>query len=302
MSTHGTTRSGVGRATTHQEVGFWIGRGAPGVMKASHSHADIEFNFVSRGAMEYFASGGFHKLGEGELAVFWAGMPHQLVRIEPETECVWVVIPLSWLMQWRLPEHFTQHLLNGAFIGQTPSHEYSCGADRALFEGWARDLEQHRAASFEVEMRRIVALEIEARLRRLALCDEGAADFFLVAKSASASSAAGGQVERIAAFLSRNYREELTAAEIGRAVGLHPNYAMQLFKSGCGLTLWDYLMRLRVSHAQRLLLTTDFTIEHIASQSGFASRSRFYAAFKAVCGQSPRAFRAPGATESQPPS
>lgn len=291
MSTHAGKKGGVAGATTHQEVGFFVSRGAPNVMGVSHSHADIEFNFVSRGAMEYFASGRFHLVSQGELAVFWAGMPHQLVRVEPQTECVWAAIPLSWLMQWRLPEHFAQRLLHGAFIGQTPAHEYSCDADRALFEGWARDLNMAHSSSSGLEMQRIVALEIEARLRRLALCDEGREDHFPIAKGGSASDATGAQVERIAAFLSQNYREELTAAQIARAVGLHPNYAMQLFKSGCGLSLWDYLMRLRVSHAQRLLLTTDLTIEHIASESGFASRSRFYAAFKDVCGQSPRAFR-----------
>lgn len=295
MSTHAAAKSRMARSTVHQEVGFFVSRGAPGVMGASHSHADIEFNFVSRGAMEYFAAGRFHQLSEGELAVFWAGMPHQLVRVEAQTECVWVVIALSWLMQWRLPD-WTQRLLHGAFIRQTPSHEYSCSADRTLFEGWARDMNPTQSPSPGLEMRRIIALEIEARLRRLALCSQSGNEDFSSAKSAVSNEATGGQVERIAAFLSRNYREELTAAQIGRAVGLHPNYAMQLFKSGCGLSLWDYLMRLRVSHAQRLLLTTDMTIERIASESGFASRSRFYAAFKNVCSQSPRAFRGLGMT------
>jgi len=45
--------------------------------------------------------------------------------------------------------------------------------------------------------------------------------------------------------------------------------------------VWEYLTRLRVSHAQRLLITTDLKVLDIAMESGFASVAPFYAAFAA---------------------
>jgi len=72
---------------------------------------------------------------------------------------------------------------------------------------------------------------------------------------------------------------------------LHPNYAMGLFKRGVGTTLVDYITKHRVSHAQRLLATTDIKIVEVALSSGFASMSRFNAAFRKECGCPPREYR-----------
>jgi AraC-like DNA-binding protein len=98
-------------------------------------------------------------------------------------------------------------------------------------------------------------------------------------------------MERIAAIVGEGYREALTVGEIAEAAGLNANYAMTVFKDGCGLSLWEYVTRLRVSHAQRLLLTTDWTVERIALDCGFGSSSRFFAAFKRLCGCTPREYR-----------
>jgi AraC family transcriptional regulator, melibiose operon regulatory protein len=98
-------------------------------------------------------------------------------------------------------------------------------------------------------------------------------------------------MERMAEYIGERFREPLTVAEIAAAVDLNANYAMTAFREGCGLSLWEYVTRLRISHAQRLLLTTDWTVERIALDCGFGAVSRFYAAFKRLCGVTPRQYR-----------
>jgi AraC-like DNA-binding protein len=83
----------------------------------------------------------------------------------------------------------------------------------------------------------------------------------------------------------------VTAEQISKAAGLHPNYAMALFKKALGLTLIDCVTQHRVSHAQRLLATTDEKIIEVGLNSGFASMSRFHEAFKRACGCSPKEYR-----------
>ena len=58
------------------------------------------------------------------------------------------------------------------------------------------------------------------------------------------------------------------------------------------MSIIDYITQYRVSHAQFLLITTDTNVSEIALKAGFGSISRFYTAFKKVCGQSPVAYRA----------
>jgi len=78
---------------------------------------------------------------------------------------------------------------------------------------------------------------------------------------------------------------------IAQANKLHPNYAMNLFRRAFGTTMTSFITQHRISHAQRLLLTSDESILSVAMAAGFQSLSRFNEAFKAACGCSPRDYR-----------
>ncbi len=66
---------------------------------------------------------------------------------------------------------------------------------------------------------------------------------------------------------------------------------MRLFRRACGSTLVEHVTFHRIAHAQRLLATTNAKVIDVANESGFPSPSRFYTAFRAVCGQTPKEFR-----------
>ena len=246
-------------------LGFRVWRGWAEEMPVAHAHTDIELNQVLRGELRYFFGGRFERVEPGTLALFWAGVPHQLVATAPRTEMVWVTVPLAWVMQWKLSETFRQRLLTGEFVRQP--------LDAGLLTGWAADFPK---------LRDIVLLEVEARVRRI-----GAAR-----ATPSRRVVAGDVIERVTHVIGERYAEELTVADIAGVVKLHPNYLMRVFKDRCGMSLWEYVTRLRVSHAQRLLITTDRKMVDVALESGFGSVSRFHAAFRRIAGQTPRAYRA----------
>jgi AraC-like DNA-binding protein len=168
------------------------------------------------------------------------------------------------MMQWKLSERFRQGLLAGEFFCEP--------VQTGLFAGWAADFPK---------LREIVLLEVEARVRRMALANFPTGGRRVV----------GGLIERVTQVIGERYTEELTVAEMAGAVRVHPNYLMRRFKQQSGMSLWEYVTRLRVSHAQRLLITTDRKIVEVALESGFGSVSRFHAAFRRVVGQTPRAYR-----------
>ena len=99
-------------------------------------------------------------------------------------------------------------------------------------------------------------------------------------------------MEKMAFFIAENYAKPLRVAEIAKAVGIHPEYAVRLFRKTCGMSLVDYVTKHRISHAQRLLATTNRKVVDIAFESGFSSASRFYAAFQKACGKSPKRYQA----------
>jgi AraC-like DNA-binding protein len=257
----------------HEPIGFNGRQSAPVVMARAHMHTEFELNYAWRGVMTYFLAGEFVTVPAQRLVVFWAGMPHRVTAVAPGTKFIWLTMPLAWVLQWELPAVFTHRLFAGELLREPDAHRSDL--DRALMTQWAADV--------RTPQRKIALLEIEARLRRLAATSKSAVPV--------GRAAPGGPVEQATRFIGEHYAEPLTVPQIAAAVGRHPNYLMQLFRRSCGTSLWDYVLRLRVSHAQRLLLTTDRKIVDVAFAAGFASVSRFYEAFQKYCRQTPRQYR-----------
>jgi AraC family transcriptional regulator, melibiose operon regulatory protein len=141
-------------------------------------------------------------------------------------------------------------------------------------------------------IRRAVLLELKARLLRLAASarqptrDQAAPRGVLTAGGEAPTS------ERMATFIARHYMDAIGLAEVAREVELHPDYAASLFRKGFGVTPTRFILQHRVSHAQRMLVTSEAKVLEVAMESGFGSLSRFNAAFRQLCGCSPREYRA----------
>ena len=131
-------------------------------------------------------------------------------------------------------------------------------------------------------------LELEARLVRLASSLPPHKTSF---HTGSLEADRLTKAEQMACFIAQHYLEPLSIQDISQAVGLHPNYAMNLFKRVFSTTMTDYVGQHRISHAQRLLATTNQKILSVALSSGFGSISRFNSAFRKACGISPRQYR-----------
>ncbi len=257
-------------------------RGQPNLMGRPHRHNEVELNVIEEGAVTYVFGGTPVTLTAGRLAFFWAAVPHRIVALDPATTLCWLTIPLALVLHWRLPEALTSRILYGHPVVEVDRGPAQATLDAILARQWLADVRDTG-----MERRRIALLEIEARLRRLALSlTVEAADIM-----APAGRGRSARAERMAHFIAGHYAEDLTVGDVAHAVGLHPNYAMRLFHQTFGMSVVDYLTHYRVADAQRLLATTDLNVLDVALESGFGSSSRFYPAFRRVCGQAPRAYR-----------
>jgi AraC family transcriptional regulator, melibiose operon regulatory protein len=263
--------------------GWWSNQGAPALMPSAHRHNELELNFMERGEITYLFPGRRIELQAGQLFFFWSAVPHQLVGKSLNAYIHWMTVPLSWLVQRHLPERLLHALLAGAPLSEqgSPSEQ---AADLSAFQRWHAYL-----AGAEEEGRAILALEVEARLRRLVL--RSPADSLGGAKPAASANPPAGKAEQIAHYLAEHFSEEWAVGEAARAAGLHPNYAMALFRRAYGLSMVAYVTQLRVAMAQQLLVSSDLDVLQVGYESGFGSTSRFYAAFKAQTGQTPLAYR-----------
>lgn len=259
----------------------WI----PRPMQRPDHHNEIQINLLARGRVSYLLGASTVHVKPGRFTAFWAAIPHQIVDYEPDTEYYVATLPLAWFLQCQLPDILVQPLMRGEVV-EEPQAERA-DFDASLFRQWEEDLRLRPR-----EFREIITVEMKTRLQRLAMALESAKASHRQRQTAKLPVGGLNKVEQIVCYIAQNYMEPITADDIGRVAGLHPNSAMRLFKKTFGSTLTDHLTHHRIFHAKRLLATTDRKIVDIAFSSGFNSISRFNEAFRHACGCTPRAFRA----------
>jgi AraC family transcriptional regulator, melibiose operon regulatory protein len=269
-----------------EPYGFTCEIWEPQPMNRADRHNELELNLLESGSLTYLLGGRRVALRPRRLSAFWAATPHQILASEGLTFYYVVTVPLAWVLGWGLPEPLVERLLSGAVVEEPGAS--SEDLDMARFAQWHEDLSADEGPREEV-----VLLELKARLLRLAGAvrnrarQEGAHRAL-----ASAGGGAPTSVERMATFIARHYVDPIRLEEVAGEVGLHPDYAAGLFRKAFGVTPTRFILQHRVSHAQRMLVTGDAKILEVAMEAGFGSLSRFNAAFRQLCGCSPREYRA----------
>lgn len=258
-----------------QPFGFDCEMWTPTRMPRASRHNEIEVNLLTSGSLTYLLGGRRVTIQAGRLAVFWAAIPHQIMDFEGDEPYFVVTIPLNGFLAAGLELSVVNRVLKGELL--IDSVREAC--DELKFQQWERELRETDPTT-----ERAVSLEVQARLLRLARAVSQRRAVRYPEPTLS-------RADQLACYIARHYHEPLTSEKIAAANGLHANYAMNLFRRAFGTTMSTFITQHRISHAQRLLVTTDDPVLSIAFDAGFQSLSRFNEAFKSVCGCSPRQYR-----------
>ena len=92
-------------------------------------------------------------------------------------------------------------------------------------------------------------------------------------------------------YISRNYKDDVSLADVCETVQMSSFYFCRLFKNTLGLGFTDYLNSVRICHAEEMLHETDKSILEIALENGFSSVSYFNRVFKSIKHCSPSEYR-----------
>lgn len=263
------------------KLGFHLSDAKTNRMTRPHRHDEIEITVLEVGWIDYLFGGRKHRIFAGEFCVRWAAIPHQSLDFAPGGRHYSLKIPLAWFLSWRLPDTLVNRLLAGEMLTETET-DPGC-SDLSMMQRW-----NHSFLSGDPESHRMLLLEAEARLLRLALRMKRKESE--ITKSVQQSQL--GKFERMVVFIAANYTRNISISNIASEVGLHPNSAMRLFRTSSGMTALEYLTMHRIWHAQHLLLSGDMKVRDVAHACGFNSPNRFYASFKRLVGKQPTDFRA----------
>ena len=98
-------------------------------------------------------------------------------------------------------------------------------------------------------------------------------------------------VLKAVAFMSKNYRSQISVNDIADAAHISEKYMRELFKKATGRSMQAYLTDLRLSAAKTLLSNSKYNISEVANLSGFPEYRNFVRVFKERYGITPTEYR-----------
>ena len=238
----------------------------------SQGTRDWLITFTLSGEGEYRLKDSRFRCIEGDMVILPPGTPHDYRTPEG---CVWEFV---WAHFVPLP-HWSAWLT-------LPQEPGAC--TRMHLEAGAR---QERARAAFARLLRD-SLELDFYKRQLSL--NAMEEILLVLaemQSRRTGSALDPRVEEIWSYLSQHRKEPHSLERLAARVALSPSRLSHLFKEQVGESIMEALLRLRLSHAARLLEHTSLQITEIAEEVGFHSPFYFTKQFTARYGSSPSHYR-----------
>ena len=98
-------------------------------------------------------------------------------------------------------------------------------------------------------------------------------------------------IEKAEAFINRNYMKDLSLDDISRYFNISSYYFSKLFKQETGENYVEYLNKVRIGNAKKMLSESDVSIKEICYSVGFSDPNYFSRAFKKYEGVTPSEFK-----------
>jgi YesN/AraC family two-component response regulator len=92
-------------------------------------------------------------------------------------------------------------------------------------------------------------------------------------------------------YMAKNLNRLITAEELAALVYMQPTYFSRRFKEIYGMPPMTYLAHLRLYRAMELLVSTNYSMEQVATAVGMEDSSYFSRFFKKNCGVTPSEYR-----------
>lgn len=112
-----------------------------------------------------------------------------------------------------------------------------------------------------------------------------------VGSSRTAPSLPAFKMRRITAWMVENLAQEFSLGLLAEQAGMSEYHFNRLFKRALGVPPSQYLIKLRMGEARRLLRETEMTVVTVANEVGYSNPSHFSRIFRKDTGFSPSDYR-----------
>lgn len=245
-----------------------------------HFHNELEIIYFIRGNYEIYKEDGNLKIKDGTIYFVLPDEVHSVRSLIDDGEYISLAIDLSAISM--NPEHYFQK----CFV--QPMQTGGLRLPRMIRN---KEPGYEELIVYLEQLRRPEMREASYTLKRfscvMGFCTELMQYCSITAINVHTTYEESSLAKACVDYMHANYDRELSLELLAAHVHVHPNYLCTVFKKDVGMTILEYLSRVRVERARDLLSRKTLSIAQIAEQCGFRSISTFQRTFKAYTGTTP---------------
>ncbi len=246
------------------------------VFVSPHLHRFIEIELITGGSGYEEVDGRIYEVEKGDITIMLPDEVHSFVSRNNEP----LKITSIKVSPYYLPENVSR-FVSSQLLKNLPEDEYTlicqlCGKLYSI----QQKKNGHSMADLAKECIRMIFL----------LCQTHLGERIPVPVERMESD----RYRRALLYIHKNFRRNLTVAEVAAEVYLVPDYFSTYFEKNMGMSCSRYINKLRMELACEYILSTDLSLKEIVYRCGFRSFSYFSHVFKKYYGCSPGACRKSG--------
>lgn len=272
----------------NENESFFIGIFQDNLEKSTwHYHNNYEISFITEGSGKRIVADSIEDFHPGDLVFLGKNLPH-----------VWIADKGQGILSNRTLEmvflHFTEKVLCPQLL-VLPELNHVAKA-LSLSEQGIQIVGQTLNEVSELMLQMPYLKGFERMLHFLRIMDIiGKSDSLIhLASKEYLITRFSSQNKRIAtihAYLMNNYREEIDLERLAEMANMAKGSLCRFFKQNMGLTIFEYLNKIKVEFACKLLMDPSLSILDVCLDSGFNNLSHFNKHFRKTTGVTPTEYR-----------
>ena len=252
-----------------------------------HYHPEVELMYVVQGTATGFFGNSVRNINDGDLLLIGSNLPHMLksdpklyhTNSEKITESIVVHFTPGIINSFaQLPENkniaiLLDQIQSGIFIEGAVKEEVKKYLDLLVFA------KNSQRFIYLIQILETIANEkVHTPLSQNIV-------------KAYANKNDENRLNRIYHHTLNNFNKEISLKEIAGIIYMSPHSFCRYFKSRTKKRYSLFLMEVRISHACKLLISTDYSVAVVSYESGFMNFSNFNRHFKLLVDKTPLEYR-----------
>lgn len=254
-----------------------------------HIHSSMEMLFIAKGRFRVFSENRELIVGEGDTVLFRPNTIHRIYATEADSFYYVLKMHPSFILANSSHEYGSSYLLRLAIFHDDVKivwNRRECDENGLswVIENLAREWDKKQYAQ-DIAIKAYANQALLIVMRELDKREEGVQD------SIDDNEKLSRRIYDAIIYINKKYAEDITALDCSKELFMSYSYFSRSFKRITGKSFSEYLMNVRINHAEKALMSSDKPITDIAFECGFNSAAHFSAIYKKIKGTPPSAAR-----------